>query len=127
VLHILLRVIEAPLRQRSGCARGRLGAPHGSCSRGGTVLIPADDPGGRVGKSALKCLDVCLDHVLVLHERHLQRILASYFFYYHTWRTHLALAMDCPKERPVVPPAAGKVITVPEVGGLHHHYERQAA
>jgi putative transposase len=69
----------------------------------------------------------CLDHVIVLHERHLQRILASYFFYYHAWRTHLALAMDCPKTRPVAPPEAGRVIAIPEVGGRHHHYERQAA
>jgi hypothetical protein len=37
---------------RRAAASGLLGALHGSCSRGGTVLIPADDPGGRVGKSA---------------------------------------------------------------------------
>jgi putative transposase len=38
----------------------------------------------------------CLDHVIVLHERHLRRILTSYFSYYHRWRTHQSLAMDCP-------------------------------
>ena len=69
----------------------------------------------------------CLDHVVVFHERHLTRILASYFTYYHHWRTHLALAMDCPVPRPVEPPECGEVIAVPEVGGLHHHYERWAA
>jgi putative transposase len=69
----------------------------------------------------------CLDHVIVLHERHLQRLLTSYFLYYHAWRTHLSLAMDCPQARPVTPPEVGRVIVVPEVGGLHHHYERQAA
>jgi transposase InsO family protein len=69
----------------------------------------------------------CLDHVIVLHERHLQRILTSYFLYYHAWRTHLSLAMDCPKAHPVAPPEAGRVIAIPEVGGLQHHYERQAA
>src|SRR5262245_29940420 len=37
-----------------------------------------------------------LDHVLVLHERHLRRLLARYFQYYHHWCTHRALAMDCP-------------------------------
>jgi hypothetical protein len=37
---------------------GLLGVPHGSCSRGGTVLLPADDIGGRAEKSALKCLYV---------------------------------------------------------------------
>jgi putative transposase len=69
----------------------------------------------------------CLDQVVVLHEHHLQRILTGYFAYYHRFRTHLSLAMDCPEPRPVSPPAHGKVIAVPEVGGLHHHYERQQA
>jgi transposase InsO family protein len=69
----------------------------------------------------------CLDHVLVLHEQHLQRILSSYFVYYHRWRTHLSLAMDCPMLRPVEPPEVGAVMALPAVGGLHHHYKRQAA
>jgi putative transposase len=69
----------------------------------------------------------CLDHVIVLSENHLRRILTGYLAYYHTWRTHLALKMDSPERRPVQPPERGRVIAVPEVGGLHHHYERQAA
>jgi len=69
----------------------------------------------------------CLDQVVVFHERHLTRILASYFAYYHRCRTHLSLAMDCPEPRPVHHPDCGQVIAVPEVGGLHYHYERMAA
>jgi Integrase core domain len=69
----------------------------------------------------------CLDHVIVLHERHLRRLLTEYFHYYHRWRTHRALAMDCPMPRLVQRPEVGPVREVPEVGGLHHHYERQAA
>jgi putative transposase len=69
----------------------------------------------------------CLDHVVVLHERHLQRLLTRHFAYYHRWRTHLSLAMDCPAPRPVHAPGEGRVIALPEVGGLHHHYERRAA
>jgi putative transposase len=69
----------------------------------------------------------CLDHVVVLHERHLMHILTNYFTYYHQWRTHLSLAMDCPVPRPVLTPDRGKVSAVPEVGGLHHHYEWIAA
>ena len=69
----------------------------------------------------------CLDHVIVLNERHLKRILTSYFKYYHRWRTHLSLEMDSPQSRSVQPPALGKVVQLPEVGGLHHHYERLAA
>ena len=68
-----------------------------------------------------------LDHVIVLNEQHLRRLLTDYLTYYHGFRTHLALAMDCPVPRAVVPPTAGEVIAVPEVGGLHHHYERRAA
>jgi transposase InsO family protein len=69
----------------------------------------------------------CLDHVIVLHEQHLQRILTNYFAYYHQWRTHLSLAMDGPEPRPVDTPDHGQVIAIPEVSGLHHHDERVAA
>jgi transposase InsO family protein len=68
-----------------------------------------------------------LDQVIVLNEGHLQRLLQSYVDYYHRFRTHLSLTMDCPQPRPVHSPACGKVMVVPEVGGLHHHYERRAA
>jgi len=68
----------------------------------------------------------CLDHVVILHERHLVHILTTYFAYYHHWRTHLSLAMDCPEPRPTQASNRGRVIAVPEVGGLHHHYERVA-
>jgi transposase InsO family protein len=69
----------------------------------------------------------CLDHVIVLHERHLRRLLTEYFQYYHHWRTHRALDMNCPVPRPVQRPEHGLIWEVPEVGGLHHHYERRAA
>jgi putative transposase len=69
----------------------------------------------------------CLDHVIVLHERHLRRLLTGYFQYYHHWRTHQALEMDCPVPRLVQRPEVGSIREVPEVAGLHHHYERRAA
>ena len=69
----------------------------------------------------------CLDHVVVLSQGHLHRLLQSYFAYYHGWRTHLGLNKDAPEPRQVQPPGEGKIITFPEVGGLHHHYERRAA
>ncbi len=69
----------------------------------------------------------CLDHLIVVDERHLRRILASYFDYYHRSRTHLSLGKDSPVPRPVESAKAGKVIALPQVGGLHHHYERLAA
>jgi transposase InsO family protein len=69
----------------------------------------------------------CLDHVIVLNARHLRRILSSYFDYYHRSRTHLSLAKDCPDPRPVCPRGAGKFVAFPQVGGLHHRYERLVA
>jgi putative transposase len=68
-----------------------------------------------------------LDHVIFLNAQHLRRVLTAYISYYHQYRTHLSLDMDCPQPRTVEPPEAGKVVALPEVGGLHHHYERQAA
>jgi putative transposase len=69
----------------------------------------------------------CLDHVLVLGERHLCRILARYLRYYQQARTHLALDKDAPDVRPVELPERGRIVQVSEVGGLHHRYIRQAA
>jgi transposase InsO family protein len=69
----------------------------------------------------------CLDHVLVLGERHLRNILTRYFAYYHQARTHLALDKDAPDVRPIELPEASKIVQVPQVGGLHHRYVRRAA
>jgi putative transposase len=69
----------------------------------------------------------CLDHVIVFNQTHLRRTLARYLFYYHGSRTHLALAKDAPTARCVQAPEEGRVIAFPEVGGLHHRYERSAA
>jgi putative transposase len=69
----------------------------------------------------------CLDHVIVLNESSLQRILNSYFDYYQRSRTHLSLAKDAPEPRQVQPPDLGEVIELPQVGGLHHRYERRVA
>ena len=69
----------------------------------------------------------CLDHVIVLNEAHLRRILDSYLDYYHRSRTHLSLGKDTPDVRPVQPSSSGKIVAFPQVGGLHHRYERLAA
>jgi transposase InsO family protein len=70
----------------------------------------------------------CLDHVIILSERHLRRVLSSYFHYHHDARTHLSLDKDCPRPRAVQLPSTGNnIIAFPQVGGLHHRYERRAA
>ena len=69
----------------------------------------------------------CLDHVIVLGERHLRRLLTDYLTYYHGSRTHLSLEKDAPTPRRVQAITEGDVVAFPEVGGLHHRYERRAA
>ena len=69
----------------------------------------------------------CLDHVIVLNESHLRRVLTSYRFYYHRSRTHLGLDKDTPDRRPVAETSVGPIIAVPEAGGRHHRDERRAA
>jgi hypothetical protein len=68
----------------------------------------------------------CLDHVIVLGEKHLKRILADYFQYYHQARTHLSLDRNAPSPREVEPPSRGRILSIPQVGGLHHWYRRVA-
>jgi transposase InsO family protein len=69
----------------------------------------------------------CMNHVIVLGERHLRRILNSYIAYYNKTRTHLSLDKDAPEVRPIYPPGHGKVVELKRVGGLHHEYVRRAA
>jgi len=65
--------------------------------------------------------------MIVLNATHLRSILTTYGRYYHRSRTHLGLEKDAPDPRPASPPSAGLIIAIPEVGGLHHRYERRAA
>jgi len=69
----------------------------------------------------------CLDHVIVFNETSLRCHLQEFCSYYHRSRTHLGLQKDTPEPRPVQSPEAGHIISIPEVGGLHHRYERRAA
>jgi transposase InsO family protein len=69
----------------------------------------------------------CLDHLIVFNEASLRRHLKSFLEYYHDTRTHLSLEKDTPGSRPVELPESGRVVAVPQVGGLHHRYERRAA
>jgi hypothetical protein len=66
----------------------------------------------------------CLDHVLVLGEAHLRRVLGAYANDYNRARTHLALAKDAPLGRPIQ--TTGSVMAIPFLGGLHHRYTRMA-
>ena len=69
----------------------------------------------------------CLDHIVVIGERHLRGILSKYVGYYNRTRTHLALSKDAPEHRTVQRSSEGGVVEFPRVGGLHHEYVRRAA
>jgi putative transposase len=69
----------------------------------------------------------CLDHIIIFNESSLRRILKAYFDYYEHSRTHLALEKDAPESRAIQRPELGTVIELPQMGGLHHRYERRAA
>src|SRR6266545_2536135 len=64
----------------------------------------------------------CLDHLLILGERHLRQVLMSYSLYYNETRTHLGLCKDPPLPRAVR--RSGAIVTVPILSGLHHRYAR---
>jgi len=68
----------------------------------------------------------CLDHHIVLNERHLRRMRRAYMTYYHTARTHLSLGKQSPQARPIHPPDSGNVVAFPNLRGLHHEYRRAA-
>ena len=64
----------------------------------------------------------CMDHIVVLGEAHLRRVLRSYASYYNEIRTHRSLNKDAPVSRPVQ--RTGTIKSDPILGGLHHHYVR---
>ena len=69
----------------------------------------------------------CLNHVIVINDKHLRRILKIYFRYYHESRTHLSLGKDAPEARQIQANKLERIVQIPQVGGLHHRYERRAA
>jgi len=64
----------------------------------------------------------CVDHIVVLGEAHLRRILREYARYYNTVRTHRLLDQDAPVSRSVQ--RIGRIVSHALVGGLHHQYAR---
>jgi transposase InsO family protein len=67
-----------------------------------------------------------LDHVLVLSEPQLLRVLREYVVYFNSVRPHQGLAQQIP-EPPAEPTASpGHICATPVLGGLHHNYQRAA-
>ncbi|MCX6624784.1 MAG: hypothetical protein NTY38_27725 [Acidobacteria bacterium] len=68
-----------------------------------------------------------MDHVIVFNEASLYRQVKSFVAYYHESRTHLSLTKDAPESGPAQAPQLGRIVAIPQVGGLHHRHERRAA
>lgn len=68
----------------------------------------------------------CLDHFIIFNERHLYQVLGAYVKYYNNARTHLSLDRNSPVPRTTELPSQGTVVSIPQVGGLHHQYKRVA-
>lgn len=69
----------------------------------------------------------CLDHVIVFSPTWLRRLLKLCCVHYERSRTHLSLNNDASIPRPVALLSDGRIVAIPEVGCLHHRYERRAA
>ena len=71
----------------------------------------------------------CLDHLLILHEKQLHRVLNAYMHYFNRARPHQGIRQQIPEPQtgPVPPDhAGGKILSFPVLGGLHHDYRRSA-
>jgi putative transposase len=68
----------------------------------------------------------CLDHVIVINERHLRRLLRRYLAYYNATRPHQSLRNQSPYPREAQPQTSEPIVAIPQVGGLHHRYQRAA-
>jgi hypothetical protein len=78
-------------------------------------LAPADEEYRSIRRE-------CTDHMIVVNEEHLRRILGKFAIYYNHVRTHTSLAKDAPYTRPIE--RFGHVVARPILGGLHHRYAR---
>jgi hypothetical protein len=68
----------------------------------------------------------CLDHVIVINERHVRRLLRRYRAYDNATRPHQSLHNDSAHPHEVQKPAGGRIVAILQVGGLHHRYQRGA-
>jgi transposase InsO family protein len=92
-----------------------------------TLLTPFRAPrANAIAERVIRTLrQECLDHVLVLSERHLEVVLAEYVGHYNTDRPHRGLGLTPPLPTARDPCApTGPVVARPVLGGLHHVYAR---
>ena len=75
------------------------------------------------------CRRELLDHLVVLNDVHLRRLIRGYISYYHADRIHDSLEKDTPAMQPVSckPDPSARLVSVQRIGGLHHRYDWQQA
>lgn len=118
------------IRDRDCCYGGSFGT---RAARLGieTILTPVRAPkANAVAERLVGTLRrECLDHVIVINERHLRSVLREYMAHYNDARPHRTLGLVTPTGPPprVARPQTGRVIARPVLGGLHHEYEWTAA
>jgi transposase InsO family protein len=90
------------------------------------VRTPARAPkANAIGERIVRTIrSECLDHVVVLNERHLQAVLGEFAAYYNRDRPHRTLSLQSPV--PGVARSTGRVVSRSVLGGLHHAYARAA-
>jgi putative transposase len=95
-----------------------------------TRISPASPwQNGIAGRWIESCRRELLDHVIVLNDGHLRRLIRDYVSYYHADRIHDSLEKDAPAGRAVSlkPDRSATVISLPRIGGLHYRYDWQQA
>ena len=78
---------------------------------------------GHAERFVLSARQDVFNHVIVLNENHLRRLMTAFIFYYHDDRTHISLGKATPANRNVEKPGPdAELIAQPRLGGLHHRY-----
>ena len=104
----------------SWCRRTRISASSRALDR--NSLVSAQASKGFAERLIGSIRRECVDHIVILGEAHLRRILTKYAAYYNELRTHRSLGKDAPIHRAIQ--HVGRIAAVPVLGGLHHHYCR---
>ena len=89
------------------------------------TAVQAKRPNAMCERFMRSVRQACLDHLLILREKQLQRVLNGYVASFNQARPHQGIGQHLPEQRSSVPSAqeaGNKVIALPVLGGLHHDY-----
>ena len=122
---LLLQSRAEPGAPPARCRPPALGeAPEAPSARPDLLGLAFPPVAGLAVESSRPPLAECLDHVLVINEAHLRRVLREY---YHDSRPHQSLEGNAPRPREIESASQGRIVAEPQVGGLHHRYRRASS